>query len=106
VVEVLDYVASCNNGAWMSDDRSLFAVSVINTSEIANAIYKWADKYGLIDNVSTLAEIGSGTESRGESFHGLPDAILYNALQRLEKAGRAVLLPGDNLQELGVKFLA
>lgn len=90
----------------MAEDKSLFAVSVLRTVDVANAIYKWADKYGLINGISTLAEISSGSESRGENFHGLPEAVLHSALKELEKAGRAVLLEGDNLQELGVKFIA
>lgn len=106
IVEVLDYVCMTGNGAWISEDKSIFAMSIIKTADIANSIYKWADKYGLLEGISTLAEIASGSESRGESFHKLPDAVIHNALLELEQNRRVILLPGDTLQELGVKFLS
>ena len=69
--------------------------------EWADEISKWARSTGHGNSVCTLYELTEGEDTEQESFHGLDTSILIEALECLQKRGRAELM-GDE----GVKFLS
>ena len=58
----------------------------------------------MTSSVCTLYELQEGDETEGESFHGLPTAVLMAALRVLDGDGRAALVEGRDISELGIKF--
>lgn len=52
-----------------------------------------------------MEELVSGEESRREIFHSLSPVIVDASLRLLQEQGKAVLIEGSSLGELGVKFL-
>lgn len=105
VKAVLDAVQAAKYGQWEDDARSRFSISPVSYAMLASAIYAYAERYNLIDNVATVEELSAGDETSGEIFHGLSPTLIEGALKSLEAGGRAVLVPGDSASELGVKFL-
>lgn len=47
--------------------------------EIADSIYKWADKNAKIGSVETLVDICEDTDNKGEAFYRLPIEIVLKA---------------------------
>jgi len=63
-----------------------------------------SQKYNLVNSVSTVAELCSGEETRSAPFFGLPPAVMLAALRVLEADGRATVIDGAAIEEVGVKF--
>uniref|UniRef100_A0A0A9YDT6 Vacuolar protein-sorting-associated protein 25 n=2 Tax=Lygus hesperus TaxID=30085 RepID=A0A0A9YDT6_LYGHE len=103
---VLEYIQSQGYGLYSTEDKSVFVITPLQITQIADDIYTWASNFGLLNNVSTLAEICMGEETCRETFHALPEMIIESALRCLESSHRVALFPGTTLHELGVKFLA
>jgi hypothetical protein len=47
--------------------------------EVAEAIFKWADRNAKIGSVETLVDICEDDESKGEIFHRMPIEIVLKA---------------------------
>lgn len=105
IVTVLDAVRDAHFGTWESKDKTVFALSPVSLSALANEIYEYAENYNLIDNVATLEELTTGEETRKEVFHGLSAHVVEGALRLLVDQGKALLIAGSSLSELGIKFL-
>jgi hypothetical protein len=101
---VLAAVAAGGFGAWLSAAKTSLGIADRRVATVAEDIYAWAERYNLIDNVSTVAELCSGDETRSASFHGLPPAVVVAALRALEADGRAGIIEGASVEEVGVKF--
>lgn len=106
IIQILDYIQEQGYGLYSTPNKSIFVITSMQVSQIADDIYTWAENFGLINNVSTLAEICMGEETCKETFHALPETIIESALKCLETSHRVALFPGATIQELGVKFLS
>eukprot|EP00461_Guttulinopsis_vulgaris_P000725 UN00725 len=107
IVAVLDAVAANGYGMWLQQDKTSFGLSAaVKLTELANQIYKWADDYGLMDTISTLDEIATGSSSVGTKHYQLPLPVLRAAINELAKDKRAFLYEGDDLASLGIKFVS
>ncbi len=57
--------------------------------EVADAIYKWADKNAKIGSVETLVDICEDTDNKGEIFYRMPIEIVLKACYALQEVGKA-----------------
>jgi hypothetical protein len=106
IVSVLDAVAASGYGVWLNQDKTTFGISRVKIQELAAALHKWAEQYGLLNQVETIDEISNGSVSRGTVFYQAPLPLIHNALRELEKQGLCALYDGDDLASLGVKFIS
>ncbi|XP_027081262.1 vacuolar protein sorting-associated protein 25 isoform X2 [Coffea arabica] len=72
--------------------------------EWADLIVHFVKENGLEDNVMTVEEIRSGTESRGTELYGIDRSVLMRALKLLEHKGKLVIFKGTSTDDEGVKF--
>jgi hypothetical protein len=54
-----------------------------SVSEIADAIYKWADKNAKIGSVEAVLDICDDTDNKNEIFYKIPIEIIIKALYSL-----------------------
>lgn len=106
IVIVLDAVANNGYGMWLNQNKTEFGMSSVKITELANQIYAWADQYGLLDTVTTLDEIATGSASHGTKHYQLPLQLLREAVNELAKEKKAFLYEGDDLASLGIKFIS
>lgn len=69
-------------------------------SSWAADIEKWVRATGRGNTVCTIYEIIDGDDTEGESFHGIDQGVIMDALRYLQKHGKAELIDGGE----GVKF--
>ena len=73
--------------------------------ELAKQLSSWIEETGQNGEVMTLYEIREGDALQGKRFKGVGHQTLRRAIQVLETQGRAVLMPGEDIDSEGVKFL-
>ena len=100
---VLDEVCKQGFGTWTSESKRVCLTSVKKFAEWAGAFVEWAKEQGQDNRMITLNELR--TEDSSASFYNLDAVIAHEALKLLEKDGKALLYPGDSLDELGIKIL-
>ncbi len=66
----------------------------------AQEIERWVRSTGRGNTVCTLYEIVDGDDTEGETFHGIDQTVIMEALRYMEKHGKAEVM-GDGE---GVKF--
>ncbi|CAL8092242.1 unnamed protein product [Calicophoron daubneyi] len=98
---VLKELHKRGNLEWTDKTRKSARIIWRTAEEWADEIAKWARSTGHGNSVCTLYELTEGEDTEQESFHGLDTSILIEALECLQKRGRAELM-GDE----GVKFLS
>ncbi|XP_050237856.1 vacuolar protein sorting-associated protein 25 [Mercurialis annua] len=72
--------------------------------EWADLILRFVKDNGLENDVMTIEEIRSGTETRGTELHGIDRTILMRALKLLEHKGKLAIFKGTSADDEGVKF--
>ena len=73
--------------------------------ELAKQLSAWIEDTGQNGEVFTLYEIREGDAVGGARFKGIGHLSLRRAIQALEAQGKAVLMPGEDVDSEGVKFL-
>lgn len=77
----------------------------ITAQEWAAQLVAWVEETGQNGNVCTLYEIREGDAAGSDRFKGIGHHTLRKAIQVLETQGRATLMPGEDVDSEGVKFL-
>ena len=75
--------------------------------EWGNIMHAWATDMALIGgaNVMTIYDLRNGDTSSGTEFAGLEADVIVKAISALQEVGKAKLFEGENIDEIGVKFL-
>ncbi|CAH8574168.1 unnamed protein product [Dicrocoelium dendriticum] len=100
VTSVLEELHKRGNLEWTDKSHKNARIIWRTIEEWADILFKWARSSGHGNSVCTLYELTDGEETEQEPFHGLDTTILLEALQCLQKRGKAELMG-----EEGVKFL-
>lgn len=81
-------------------------VSSIRIDEIAKAISEHANENNLAKGIATFYELRLGDAARQAIFYGIDENLLYAALVTLSTSGKCSLIPGESINETGIKFHA
>ncbi|XP_014289083.1 vacuolar protein-sorting-associated protein 25 [Halyomorpha halys] len=100
ILMVLEALMTTGNAEPSDKARSRWYIYWHKIDEWADIIYSWAQDKGQIDNVCTLYELQTSTNTE---FNGMQHEVLIKVLKNLEKRGCAELVTGDDF--IGVKFL-
>ncbi|TDH73528.1 hypothetical protein CCR75_007656 [Bremia lactucae] len=103
---VVENLISCGHGRWEDESKTRCRIMWKKPVEWAAEIYDFAKANGMLGNVFTIYELYAGEETLGSSIHGMEPWLLREALQALEREGKAALIAGETCEEDGVKFLA
>lgn len=103
---VLDEICRRGLGSWRGAGRSECLTTWRTFGAWADALGAWAAESAKEGAVCTVYELRAGDETDGEAFHGVDAGVIVEAARVLEARGRAVLIPGENEDETGIKFIA
>mmetsp|Transcript_1711 Transcript_1711/g.3965 ORF Transcript_1711/g.3965 Transcript_1711/m.3965 type:complete len:186 (+) Transcript_1711:40-597(+) len=99
---VLDALCSKGYAFWEDEKKEICHTTSKTLEEWKKIILTWAKDNGQFDRMSTFNEFR--TEHDDAAFHKLEPRVLHEIFKNLEKNGSATLIPGDNLDELGIKL--
>ncbi|CAN6486685.1 unnamed protein product [Victoria cruziana] len=102
----LSALISEGRAEWMDKSHRKCLILWHRVQEWADIILQFVRDYGFEDNVLTVEEIRSGTETRGTELAGIDRTILMRALKLLEQKGKATIFKGTSADDEGVKFSA
>jgi len=102
---VLQELCSLGHAEWDDAKQTQCTVSYKTFGDWAEVLYTWAQQNSYINQISTIYELHAGEESTGAAFHGLPQAVIVASLRVLQTQGRVLLIAGQDVSEMGVKFL-
>ena len=74
---------------YTSDSRDKIFVYWRSIQEVADAIYKWADRTARIGSVETLIDICEDSDNKTELFYKLPIELILKACYALQDVGKA-----------------
>ncbi|VDL40288.1 unnamed protein product [Hymenolepis diminuta] len=97
---ILEELHRRGNLEWNDRSHQNATIAWRKASSWAADIEKWVRSTGRGNTVCTIYEIIDGDDTEGESFHGIDQAVIMEALRYLEKHGKAELINGGE----GVKF--
>jgi ESCRT-II complex subunit VPS25 len=109
---VADYLVSQGYAVWHNNaansnmNNSVLYVSWHSFTDWAAIIYNFAQNNSLINTIVTLYELQCGDASKKAEFYNLNETILLQAIKVLQEQNRAAIVPGENIQETGIKFKA
>jgi hypothetical protein len=72
-----------------TDSRDKIFVYWLSIQEIADAIFKWADRNAKIGSVEAVIDICDEPDNKNEIFYQLPIEIIIKSLKALEEVGKA-----------------
>jgi len=104
-VAVLEGLVQGGRGEWLDKGKSQCLVFWRKQSDMARAVWEWAQERGLRDSVFSVDELIGGEDSEGAEFHGLPREVMQKVLLMLEAQGKVRLFQGAEGDDDGVKFL-
>ncbi|XP_027085020.1 vacuolar protein sorting-associated protein 25-like isoform X1 [Coffea arabica] len=103
-VAFLSALVSDGRAEWTDKGHKKCLILWHRIQEWADLIVHFVKENGLEDNVTTVEEIRSGTESRGTELYGIDRSVLMRALKLLEHKGKLVIFKGASTDDEGVKF--
>ena len=107
-VVAADLIAS-GHAEWAGDEgeQARLIIHWKSPLEWGNIMHAWASEMALVGgaNIMTIYDLRSGEQSSGTEFAGLEADVIVKAIQALQEAGKAKLFEGENIDEIGLKFL-
>ncbi|CDW78292.1 UNKNOWN [Stylonychia lemnae] len=105
ILQVSEWMTKNKFADFASASKEKIFVYWRSVQEVAEAIFKWADKNAKIGSVETLVDICEDGESKGEIFHRMPIEIVLKACQALQEVGKAeVKIQESLIVNIGVLF--
>ncbi len=102
---VVSYLIEKGNAEWEDVSKSSLFIYFKSLAVLADELYAWADKTGLINNVVTVFELHSGEEHTNTGLEGVDAAVVRKVLETLEKKNKCIYIQGSTPEEDGVKFI-
>ena len=65
----------------------------ISIQEVAEAVYKWADKNAKIGSVEAVIDICDDPDNKKEMFYKMPIEIVLKSCYALQEVGKAQVYP-------------
>ncbi len=102
---IIDHMVTHGTAKWEGKDKLRATIILRTLQGWADLIYKWAERMGNLNTVTTVFEILDGDDTTEEEFHGMDRDLFHRTMALLEKDGKAKLFDVGGAGE-GVKFVS